>query len=238
VTLLKDDELSLAIAENVIQPEMTRDKLLRWRRALPRKVRPVPSPGATTKDAAIASLPTASTEVTPESVASALSPPKIQDDLEVQHEVAPFAPEGSQRKESTTASSPKDSDDRSPDVMHEVSVEDMVPAVEAERLRAELAAATERLRHVKHELETARAIASRPPAVDASMKAPTTDEEIPPFLNRYPLSPEDQLAFDAVMTAWANSTTRAALLQASPVVQERFSTVLRADVASSSSRSN
>ena len=161
----------------------------------------------------------------------------IHEKLAVQGEVAEMGPpskEDDLKRAAAATRVPRSSDDRSPDVMHEVSVEDMVPAVEAERLRAELAAATERLRHVEHELETARAIASRPPAVDASMRPPT-DGGIPPFLNRCPLSPDDQLAFDAIKAAWANSTTRAALLQASPVVQERFSTALRADIASSSS---
>ena len=115
---------------------------------------------------------------------------------------------------------------------HAASVGDMVPAVEAERLRAELAAATERLRHVEHELETARAIASSPPAVDELVKGPT-DLDIPPFLDRRPLSsPDDQLAFDAIMAAWADATAlRAALVGASPVVCERYIAVLRAELA-------
>jgi hypothetical protein len=106
---------------------------------------------------------------------------------------------------------------------------------EAERLQVELATVTERLRHIEHELETARAMASSAPLVDASMKAPT-DGGIPPFLDRRPLSPADKLAFDAVMAAWADATAlRAALVRASPVVHGRFIAVLRVDIASSNS---
>jgi hypothetical protein len=51
-----------------------------------------------------------------------------------------------------------------------------------------------------------------------------------------PLSPEDQLAFNAAMAALANSIElRAALVGASPVVLERFIAALRADIASASS---
>jgi ParB-like chromosome segregation protein Spo0J len=114
---------------------------------------------------------------------------------------------------------------------HAASVGDMVPAAEAERLRGELATVTERLRRVEQELENERVMASRAPAVDASMKAPT-DLDIPPFLDRRPLLPDDQLAFDAIKAAWANSTAlRATLVGASTVVRERFIAVLRADIA-------
>ena len=44
--------------------------------------------------------------------------------------------------------------------MHEVCIEDVVPAAETERLQAELAVATERLRHLEQELETTRAVAA------------------------------------------------------------------------------
>jgi ParB-like chromosome segregation protein Spo0J len=51
-----------------------------------------------------------------------------------------------------------------------------------------------------------------------------------------PLSPEDQLAFNAAMTALANSIElRTALVGASPIVLERFIVALRADIAPASS---
>jgi ParB/RepB/Spo0J family partition protein len=65
--------------------------------------------------------------------------------------------------------------------------------------------------------------------------SPADEEDIPTY--RRPLGPEDQLAFDTVMTAWANSTElRAALVGASPVVLERFIAAIRPDIASASSR--
>jgi hypothetical protein len=55
--------------------------------------------------------------------------------------------------------------------------------------------------------------------------------------DRSPLSPEDQLAFDAAMAAWARSTElRAVLVAASAVVLERVNAALRSDIASASSR--
>jgi hypothetical protein len=105
----------------------------------------------------------------------------------------------------------------------------MVPAAEAERLHAELAEANERERKLAKELENARA---RTPQGDTSVEV-STCEEIPPILDCRPLGPEDQRALDDVMTAWAISTVRAALLGASPVVQERFIPALRADIAGS-----
>jgi hypothetical protein len=99
----------------------------------------------------------------------------------------------------------------------------MVPAAEVEDLQVELATVTERLRQVERELETARGMASRPPAVERPTKATTTDEDSPAFLDRRPLSPGDQLTLDAVMVAWAKSTElRAALVGGSAVVLERF----------------
>jgi hypothetical protein len=107
---------------------------------------------------------------------------------------------------------------------------------EAERLlKAELARATERQRELEEELETARGMASLPPAVDASTNA-SLDLEIPPGLDHRPLGPEDQLKFESAMTAWASSTElRAAMVSASPVVLERFIAAVREEIASSAS---
>ena len=66
---------------------------------------------------------------------------------------------------------------------------DMAPAAEAERLKAELAAANETPAPLEQELENARVVASRTPCgADASVKTPAGDDEIPPFLDRRPLS--------------------------------------------------
>jgi hypothetical protein len=99
---------------------------------------------------------------------------------------------------------------------------------QVEHLKAELAAANERKRVLEEQLETARGMASRTPAVDGPVKADTTDERS--------LSPDDQAALDAVMVAWAKSTElRAALVVASSVVREPFLAALREDIASASS---
>jgi hypothetical protein len=107
---------------------------------------------------------------------------------------------------------------------------------EVERLKTELVVANDRKRELEQELEIARGMAARTSAVEGLVKAPTTDEDIPAFLDRRPLSPGDQLTLDAVMAAWADAIAlRAALLGASPVVQERFVAALREDIASASS---
>ena len=113
---------------------------------------------------------------------------------------------------------------------------DMLPAAEVEKLKTELAAANDRMRELEEEIESARGIASRAPAVDGSMKAPTTDEDIPACLDHRPLGTEDQLGLDAIMVAWTNSAAPDALLRASPVVQERFIATVRAEIASARSR--
>jgi hypothetical protein len=88
---------------------------------------------------------------------------------------------------------------------------------EVERLNAELAAAVERQRELEEELETARTTAERRSGVE--VKAPITGEDIPPFLDRRSLGSEDQLKFDSVMTAWANSNElQAVLVGASPAL--------------------
>jgi hypothetical protein len=110
---------------------------------------------------------------------------------------------------------------------------DMVPAAEADRLKAELAAATERVNHLERELKDARASAARAPGIDTSVKA-TTCEDIPPFLDRRPFPAEDQLAFDAIKAAW-DSHVQPLLQSASAVVRERFNGALRAYLAGLSS---
>ena len=75
-------------------------------------------------------------------------------------------------------------------------------------------------RDMREQLAVAPEEAPRPEAVASTAVAttsPPSDEDIPPFLDRRPLSPEDQRAFDAIMTA---------LNSASPVVRERVRAAL------------
>jgi ParB-like chromosome segregation protein Spo0J len=110
----------------------------------------------------------------------------------------------------------------------------IAPAAEVEKLKSELAAANERQRKLEAELEQARVTVLESRAASSIRISP--DLEIPPFLDRRPLSPEDLLAFDAAMAAWASSTElRAALVAASAVVLERVIAALRVDIASASS---
>lgn len=107
---------------------------------------------------------------------------------------------------------------------------------EVERLNAELAAAVERQRELEEELETARTTAERRSGVEGSVKAPTTNEDIPAALDRRPLGLDDQVKFDVAMTAWESDTElRASLISASPIVLERFIAAVREDIASASS---
>jgi hypothetical protein len=95
-----------------------------------------------------------------------------------------------------------------------------------------LAAANDRKRELEEQFETARTTAERRPEVGGSVKAPTTDEGIPAFLDRRPLGHQDQLALDAIMMAWAKSAElRAALVGVSPVVRERFVAKIREDIS-------
>ncbi|MGH6671790.1 MAG: bifunctional DNA primase/polymerase [Xanthobacteraceae bacterium] len=94
---------------------------------------------------------------------------------------------------------------------------------EVERLKAELAAATERLHELEEEVESARAMASRKPACDGTSTAPANDEDIPAFLDLRPLLREDQIALDAIKHGLANSPAfRAPWAKASILVRYRF----------------
>jgi hypothetical protein len=110
---------------------------------------------------------------------------------------------------------------------------DVVPAAEMKKLKSELAAANERQRELEEELETARVTALESRAASSIKISP--DLEIPPFLDRRPLSAEGRAAFDSIMAAWTNSAAQDALLRASPVVQERFIATVRAEIASARS---
>jgi hypothetical protein len=155
VTLLTDEELKRAIAENVIYPDMKREELQRWRN---------------------------SHRELPITVGLALSP---QEKLAGQDERAlgPLSPGDAPAPEAVAtavANSQAGSEVRSPDVMYRVAVEAVAPSM-----------------------------------------PPLGDEVIPAFLDRRPLSPEDQRAFDAIKAAW-DSHLQLLWNSASEVVRERI----------------
>jgi hypothetical protein len=97
-------------------------------------------------------------------------------------------------------------------------------AAEIERLKAELAEKTERLRQIENELRQARLAASRASerAVTSPSSMPThgdDDLDIPAYLDRRPLSAGEKKALAALDAAWSN---------APEIVRERFrATILR-----------
>jgi hypothetical protein len=91
-------------------------------------------------------------------------------------------------------------------------------AAEIERLKADLAEKTESLRQIEDEVRQARLAASRASecAVTSPSSVPThgdDDLDIPPFLDRRPLSAEEEKALAALDAAWSNAPA---------IVQERF----------------
>jgi ParB/RepB/Spo0J family partition protein len=91
-------------------------------------------------------------------------------------------------------------------------------AAEIERLKAELAEKTEKLRQTENELRQARLAASRASerAVTSPSSVPThgdDDLDIPAYLDRRPLSADEEKAFAALDAAWSNAPA---------IVQERF----------------
>jgi hypothetical protein len=103
---------------------------------------------------------------------------------------------------------------------HVTQGDDMSPATDVKQLKTELAAARERMRKFEEELETARRTVSHTPAVDESAKA-SMDGDIPPFLDRRPLSPDDQKALDELVGAW-DQHVQPLWTNASAVIRERF----------------
>ena len=97
-------------------------------------------------------------------------------------------------------------------------------AAEIERLEAELAEKTESLRQIENELRQARLAASRgfKGEVTSPSSVPThgdDDLDIPAYLDRHPLSAEEEKALAALDAAWSNAPV---------IVQERFrATILR-----------
>ena len=91
-------------------------------------------------------------------------------------------------------------------------------AGEVERLKAELAEKTERLRQIEDELRQVRFAASRASerAVTSPSSVPThgdDDLDIPAYLDRRPLSVEEEKALAVLDAAWSNAPA---------IVQERF----------------
>ena len=90
VTLLTDQELSLAIAENVIHPDMQRAQLERWRKSHCEKVVVAPIPIEAESDSAVASPPIASTQ---DAVESGALRSTMSDDNLNSRKNSPSAPE-------------------------------------------------------------------------------------------------------------------------------------------------
>ena len=164
VTLLTDQELSLAIAENVIHPDMQRAQLERWRKSHFEKVVVAPIPIEAESHSAVASPPIALTQ---DAVEGGALRSTMSDDNLNSHEQLAVAPEDA-------------------------------PAPGA----------------------VATAAGTKGP-----LTPPPGDDDIPAFLDRRPLSAEDQRMFDMIM---------AALHSASEVVRERVRAELMRDVAFSS----
>jgi hypothetical protein len=82
---------------------------------------------------------------------------------------------------------------------------------------------------LEEDLETVGAAASCTPT--GGVGTAPTDDSIPAYLDRRPLGSEDQHAFDSVMAAWRDSAERAALLEATLLVRERFLAAVRAELA-------
>jgi hypothetical protein len=160
VTLLTDEELKQAIAEQVIHPDMTRARLQKWRNSHRENPGVAPSHKDAASDPAVLGLPIGSTR-------------------DVNSGALPAMTDDSQENKEELASAP-----------------DNAPARE-------------------------------PVAPVAGPLAPSDD--IPPFLDRRPLSPEDQRAYDAIK-ATLNSHVLPSWNRASTVVRERIiAEVLRAN---------
>ena len=151
VTLLTDQELSLAIAENVIHPDMQRAQLERWRKSHCEKVVVAPIPIEAESDSAVASPPIALTQ---DAVEGGALRSTMSDDNLNSHEQLAAAPKAAPTPESVATA----------------------------------------------------------PVVAAPLTPARGEDDIPPFLDRRPLSAEDQRTFDGIM---------AALKSAPAVVRER-----------------
>jgi hypothetical protein len=163
VTLLTDQELSLAIAEKVLHPGMDRAQLERWRKLHCEKVLVAPIPIEAESDSAVASPRIASTQDAVNSGAL----PAMSDDSQDNKE--------------------------------------------------ELASASD------------NALAPEAVAPVAGSLASPPSGDIPAFLDRRPLAPEDQGAYDAIKAIW-NSHVLPLWKGASAVIRERIiAEVIRAN---------
>lgn len=116
-------------------------------------------------------------------------------------------------------------------------------AAEIERLKAEVAEKTESLRQIEDELRQARIAALRASerAVTSPSSVPThgdDDLDIPPFLDRRPLSTEEEETLAALLAVWDRELKKP-VATATAIIRERFfTTILRTvdDVASSGRR--
>jgi hypothetical protein len=164
VTLLTDEELKRAIAEQVIHPDMTRARLQKWRNSHCKNLGVAPSHKDAASDSTVVGLPIDSTQ---DAVNSGPLPP-ISDDSE-------------DNKEELASDNPA---------------------------REAVAAAAD---------------------VAGPLTPPPNDDEIPPFLDRRALSPENQRAYDAIAATW-KSHVQPLWNRASAVVRERIiAEVIRAN---------
>jgi hypothetical protein len=163
VTSLTNEELSLAIADKVLHPDMQRAQLLKWRNSHREKVVVASSPEEAESGSTVASPPI---DWTQDPVENGAPPSTTSND--------------SQDNQEELAATPKDT-----------------PAPEAVATTAKVASPS---------------------------APPLSDEDIPAFLDRRPLSAEDQRLFDVIM---------AALNSASAVVRERVrAELVRANTSS------
>jgi hypothetical protein len=107
-------------------------------------------------------------------------------------------------------------------------------AAEMERLKLELAEKTEKLRQIEDELRQARIAASRASErlVTSPPSAPThgdDDLDIPPFLDRRPLSTEEEETLAALLAVWDRDLKKR-VAAATAIIRERFFTAIRRTV--------
>jgi hypothetical protein len=107
-------------------------------------------------------------------------------------------------------------------------------AAEIERLKAELAQKSESLRQFENELRQARLAASRASerAVTRPPSVPTrgdNDLDIPPFLDRRPLSTEEEETLAALLAVWDRELKKP-VAAATAIIRERFFTAIRRTV--------
>ena len=139
ISLLTDEELKQAIAENVIHPEMMRDHLQKWRNAYRERFVVAPSPKEAASNSAVVGL---RIDQTKDAVQSDALPSTTRDDNRTMQDEPPRLPRTLLRRAVATAAETK-----------------------------------------------------------GPLTRPPGDDDIPAFLDRRPLSAEDEQLFDMIMAA-------------------------------------